>query len=140
MATPQTKIFINLPVKDLAKTQEFFTKLGFTFNPQFTDEKAASLVISDTIFAMLLREEFFKTITTKPIADARKTTEAIVALAFESRAKVDQLMEKALAAGGTEAREKQDEGWMYGRSLYDLDGHLWEFVHMDEAAVPQSAR
>ena len=140
MPTHQTKIFVNLPVKDLSKTKEFFAKLGFTFNPQFTDENAACLVISDTIYAMLLSEAFFKTFTTKTVADARKTTEAIIALSFESRKRVDELMGKALAAGGSEAKDTQDQGWMYGRSLYDLDGHLWEFLYMDEAAVAQGVR
>ena len=140
MPAHQMKIFVNLPVKELEKSKAFFNNLGFQFNPQFTDEKAACLVLSDSIYAMLLTEPFFKTFTTKDIADTKRTTEAIVALSFESREKVDQIMSKALASGGAEPRDKQDQGWMYARSLYDIDGHLWEFMHMDEAAVAQGAK
>ena len=140
MTSPSSKIFVNLPVRDLQRTKAFFSALGFSFNPQFTDEKAACLVISDTIYAMLLVEPFFKTFTSKEIADTKRTAEAILAISVESRAKVDEILAKALAAGGSEPRAKQDHGWMYGRSLHDVDGHLWEFFFMDEAAVPQQAR
>ncbi|GAA2357100.1 VOC family protein [Nonomuraea africana] len=128
-------IFVNLPVKDLDRSKNFFTGLGFTFNRQFTDEKAACLVISDTIYAMLLTEEFFKSFTKKDIADAHTTTEAIVALGVESREKVDELADKALASGGSPANDPMDEESMYGRSFQDPDGHLWEVVWMDPAAV-----
>jgi len=130
-----TKIFVNLPVKNLAASMEFFEKLGFTFNPQFTDENAACMVISEDIFAMLLMEEFFRTFTQKEIADATKTAEAILALSVESREQVDLMMESALTAGASEPREAQDHGFMYGRSFEDPDGHLWEIFYMDAQAA-----
>lgn len=130
-----TKIFVNLPIKDLGKSQDFFTKLGYSFNPQFSDENAACLVISEDIYAMLLTEPFFKTFTKKEIADARKSTEVLVALSSESKQEVDDLLRKALAAGATEAREPQDHGFMYGRSFEDLDGHIWEIFWMDPSAI-----
>lgn len=130
-----TKIFVNLPVKDLNKTIGFFTKLGFTFNPQFTDENATCMIVGEDIFIMLLVEKFFRTFTKKEICDTTKDTEAIVALSAESREKVDQMINKAIEAGGKESREPQDYGWMYGRSFQDIDGHLWEIMYMDESAV-----
>ena len=130
-----TKIFVNLPVKDLNKTVEFFTKLGFRFNPQFTDENATCMIVGEDIFVMLLVEKFFKTFTKKEICDATKDAEVIVALSAESREKVDQMMNKVIEAGGRESRESQDYGWMYGRSFQDIDGHLWEIVYMDESAI-----
>jgi len=133
-----TKIFVNLPVKDLGKSIDFFTALGFSFNPQFTDENAGCLVISDDIYAMLLVESFFKSFTKKDIADATKTTEAIVALGVESRERVDELVDKALAAGGLPSNDTNDQGFMYGRSFQDPDGHLWEVFYMDPAAVQQA--
>ena len=126
-----TKIFVNLPVKDLNKTVEFFTKLGFTFNPQFTDENATCMIIGDNMFVMLLVEKFFKTFTKKKICDSTKDAEVIVALSAESREKVDQMINRVIEAGGRESREPQDHGWMYGRSFQDIDGHLWEIIHMD---------
>jgi predicted lactoylglutathione lyase len=130
-----TKIFVNLPVKDLNKTVEFFTKLGFTFNPQFTDENATCMIVGEDIFVMLLVEKFFKTFTKKEISDTTKNTEVIVALSAESREKVDQLMKKVIEAGGKEPRAPQDYGWMYGRAFEDMNGHLWEIFYMDESAV-----
>ena len=130
-----TKLFVNLPVKDLNKTVEFFTKLGFTFNPQFTDENATCMIVGKDIFVMLLVEKFFKTFTKKEISDTTKNTEAIVALSAQSREEVDQMMEKVLGAGGREARDPQDHGWMYGRSFEDINGHLWEIFYMDESAM-----
>jgi uncharacterized protein len=130
-----TNIFVNLPVKDLNKTVEFFTKLGFTFNPQFTDENATCMIVGKDIFVMLLVEKFFKTFTKKEISDTTKNTEAIVALSAQSREEVDQMMEKVLGAGGREARDPQDHGWMYGRSFEDINGHLWEIFYMDEGAM-----
>ena len=129
------KIFVNLPVQDLQRSMSFFSSLGFTFNKQFTDENAACLVISDEIYAMLLVEKFFKTFIKKEIADSAKSTEVILALMCESRAEVDSLVAKALAAGAKEYREAEDHGWMYGRSFEDLDGHLWEVGYMDPAHV-----
>ena len=130
-----TKIFVNLPVEDLNKTIEFFTKLDFKFNSQFTDENATCMIVGEDIFIMLLVEKFFKTFTKKEICDTKKNTEVIVALSAESREKVDQMINKALDAGGRESREPQDHGWMYGRSFEDIDGHLWEIIYMDETAL-----
>jgi len=130
-----TNIFVNLPVKDLNKTVEFFTKLGFTFNPQFTDENATCMIVGKDVFVMLLVEKFFKTFTKKEISDTTKNTEAIVALSAQSREEVDQMMDKVLGAGGREARDPQDHGWMYGRSFEDINGHLWEIFYMDESAM-----
>ncbi|MCX5014044.1 VOC family protein [Streptomyces sp. NBC_00555] len=134
MSQPQM-IFVNLPVKDLDATRAFWEKLGYSFNPQFSDETAASLVISDTIFAMLLTEEKFKQFATKPVADAAKTTEVMVALSADSRAKVDEIVDGALAAGAVEPRPAMDMGFMYGRAFEDLDHHVWEYVWMDPAAI-----
>jgi predicted lactoylglutathione lyase len=130
-----TKIFVNLPVKDLNKTIEFFTKLGFTFNSQFTDENATCMIVGEDIFVMLLVEKFFKIFTKKEICDTTKDTEVIIALSAESREKVDQMINKVIEAGGSESREPQDHGWMYGRSFQDINGHLWEIIYMDESAV-----
>lgn len=132
-----TKIFVNLPVKDLTKSIDFFTQLGFTFNPQFTDETATCMVISENIFAMLLIESKFKEFTKKEIADAKKTTEVLIALDAESKQEVDRLVDAAKKAGATIYAEPQDHGWMYIHSFADLDGHQWEFAYMDESAIPQ---
>jgi predicted lactoylglutathione lyase len=131
------QIFVNLPVKDLKKAVEFFTKLGFTFNPQFTDENATCMIVGDNIFVMLLVEDFFKTFIKKEICDATKSTEVLLALSAESREMVDEMVSKAIEAGGTEPREPQDHGWMYGRSFEDVDGHIWEILYMDESALIQ---
>jgi predicted lactoylglutathione lyase len=131
----QQMIFVNLPVNDLDASKKFFTELGYTINPQFSDEKAASVVISDTIFAMLLTKPFYSTFTKKEIADATTTSEVLVCLSAESREKVDELVDRAIAAGGTESGPTQDHGFMYGRSFDDLDGHTWEVMWMDPAAV-----
>jgi uncharacterized protein len=131
----KTKIFVNLPVKNLNKTIEFFTKLGFKFNPQFTDENATCMIVGDDIFVMLLVEKFFKTFTKKEISDTSKNTEVIVALSIEGREYVDQMINKAIEYGGKESREPQNHGWMYGRSFEDIDGHLWEIIYMDESAL-----
>jgi uncharacterized protein len=130
-----TKIFLNLPAKDLNKTIEFFTKLGFKFNPQFTDENATCMIVGEDIFVMLLVEKFFKTFTEKEICDTSKNTEVIVALSVEGREKVDQMINKAIEAGGRESREPQDHGWMYGRSFEDINGHIWEIIYMDKSAL-----
>ncbi len=131
-----TKIFVNLLVKDLAKSVEFFSRLGYGFNPQFTDDNAACLVISDTIFAMLIIPSFFKTFTPKEISDAHTSTEVLLALSVDSRDEVDEMMAKAIAAGAKESREPQDHGFMYSCSFEDLDGHIWEVFWMDEEYVP----
>lgn len=132
------KIFVNLPIKDLAKSVEFFTKLGFSFNPQFTDESATCMVISESIFVMLLVEKRFKDFTKKEIADAQKTTEVLIALDAESREEVDNMVKNAVDAGGTIYRDPDDYGWMYGHSFADLDGHQWEIAYMDISKMPKA--
>lgn len=131
------KIFVNLPVKDLNKSIEFFTKLGFSFNQQFTDETATCMVISDNIFAMLLTEKRFSEFTRKPVSDARKSTEVLIALDMDSREQVDEIVKKAVDAGGSIYLDPQDHGWMYSHSFADLDGHQWEVFYIDESAMPQ---
>lgn len=126
-----TNIFVNLAVKDLEKSKVFFTQLGYGFNPQFTDDNAACMVISDTIYVMLLTETFFKNFTRKDIVDAKKSTEVLVCLSAESRAAVDDVVRKAVAAGGRIYSEPQDHGFMYGHGFEDLDGHQWEFAFME---------
>jgi uncharacterized protein len=133
-----TKIFVNLAVKDLDRSKEFFKQLGFTFNPQFTDETAACMVIGDDIYAMRLTYPKFKEFTKKDIADAQKTTEVLTCLSFDSKDEVNELVDKAVAAGGTEAREPQDYGFMYGRSFNDPDGHIWEIIWMDPSHIQRS--
>lgn len=123
-----TKIFVNLPVKNLNKSIEFFTKLGFSFNQQFTDETATCMIVTDDIFVMLLTEEKFKTFTPKEICDTKKYTEVLVCLSLDSRARVDEMVRKAVTAGGTTYNESQDHGFMYGHGFQDLDGHIWELI------------
>jgi predicted lactoylglutathione lyase len=132
-----SKIFINLAVKDLKKSIIFFTKLGFTFNPQFTDESATCMIIAENIFAMLVTEERFKDFTKKEICNAHKNTEVLLAIDAETKEKVDEMVKNAVDAGGSIYMEPQDDGWMYGHSFADLDGHQWEIFYMDESAVPQ---
>lgn len=131
-----TKVFINLPVKNLEASMQFFTALGYTFNPQFTDEKAACMVISDSIYAMMLQEDYFKTFTKKPVSDAKKATEVLIALDAASKEEVEQLVAKAKQAGGNIYNEPQDYGWMYQHSFEDLDGHQWEIAYMDMSKMP----
>ncbi|MBP2324877.1 putative lactoylglutathione lyase [Kibdelosporangium banguiense] len=126
-----TQIFVNLPVKDVAAAQRFYTGLGYSINPQFTGDQSACIVISEHITAMLLSEPHFKDFTDKEIADATKTTEVIIALSAETRAAVDELADKALAAGGSEPKAPQDHGFMYVRTFTDLDGHHWETAWMN---------
>ncbi len=132
-----TQIFVNLPVKDLSKSIAFFEALGYNFNPQFTNDEAGCLVISETIYAMLLTIPFFKTFTKKEIVDSTKATEVIIAISVESRKHVDELVNKAFMAGGARSNDPQDYGWMYSWSFQDLDGHLWEVLYTDPAG-PQS--
>jgi predicted lactoylglutathione lyase len=134
-----TKIFVNLPVRDLNRSIEFFTKLGFTFNPQFTDETATCMIVSEDIFVMLLTHDKFRTFTPKEIVDATKSTEVLVTLSSESRDKVDEMVRKAVAAGGTTYNEPQDHGFMYGHGFQDIDGHIWELIYMDPGAINQGA-
>jgi len=129
------KLFVNLAVRDLKKSMDFFVSLGFTFNKQFTDNNAACLVLGDDNYAMLLTEPFFKTFTKRELCDPARQIEALIALSCESRAEVDDLLKKALAAGGTQAAEPQDHGFMYSRAFLDVDGHQWEPFWMDPAQV-----
>jgi len=132
-----TKIFVNLPVKNLDRSIEFFTKLGFSFNAQFTDETATCMVVSEDIFVMLLTEAKFKEFTPKAICDATKSTEVLVCLSSESREEVDKMIRNAVAAGGTTYNEPQDYGFMYSHGFQDLDGHIWETMFMEPSAVNQ---
>lgn len=133
------QIYVNLPVRDLERSKTFFISLGFEFNPQFTNDKGACMVIGPDSFVMLLAQPFFQTFTKKPVADATKSTEVLVCLSCSSRAEVDDLVRKALAAGGTAPNAPQDHGFMYGHGFEDLDGHLWELVWMDPKAQPPQA-
>ncbi|MBL9125446.1 MAG: VOC family protein [Planctomycetaceae bacterium] len=130
-----TKIFVNLPVKDLEKAKTFFESLGYTFNPQFTDETAACMVVSDDIYTMLLTYPKFREFTPNPICDATQSTEVLVCLSCTSRQDVDELVRKAVSAGGSTFKEPQDLGFMYAHSFQDLDGHIWELVWMDPSAI-----
>lgn len=135
MGFKSANIFVNLPVKDLNKSVEFFTKLGFEFNPQFTDENATCMIIGENIFAMLLVEDYFKTFIQKEISDTTNTSEVILAISAENREQVDEFVNKALDAGGTHSKDAIDHGFMYGWGFQDIDGHLWEIFYMDPSAV-----
>lgn len=130
-----TNIFVNLPVIDLDASKAFFERLGFAFNPQFTDETAAAMVIDSNIFAMLLTHDKFRQFTPKAIADAKTTSEVLIALSRDSRDAVNDLFDKAIAAGATEARPGDDYGFMMSKAFSDLDGHIWEIMWMDPANV-----
>jgi uncharacterized protein len=130
-----TQIFVNLPVKNLPKSVAFFTALGYTFNPQFTDENATCMIVSDSIFVMLLVEDYFKAFTKKTIVNARTNTEVLLCLSCESREHVDAMVRKAVAAGGTTSSEAKDLGFMYQHGYDDLDGHTWELMHMADPAA-----
>jgi len=131
----QQMIFVNLATNDVDASKKFFTELGYTINPQFSTDDCACVVISDTIVAMLLSKQRYADFTKKEIADSTRTSEVLLCLSAESREKVDELVGKAIAAGGTGNDDVQDHGHMYGRSFDDLDGHSWEVVWMDPAAV-----
>jgi predicted lactoylglutathione lyase len=130
-----TNIFVNLPVKDLNRSQEFFGALGFTFNPQFTDENAACMIIGEKIFSMLITEQYFTTFTPKKIADARTTSEVLIALSCGSREEVGEMVQKAVAAGGKTYNEAKDHGFMLQHGFEDPDGHIWEVFYMDPSFV-----
>jgi predicted lactoylglutathione lyase len=133
-------IFVNLPVADVARATAFYEAIGFEKNPQFSNEQASCMVWSDAIHVMLLDHGFYRTFTTKQIADTHKTSAALIALSRDSRAEVDAITDAAIAAGGRETREKQDMGFMYGRAFEDLDGHTFEPMYMDmEAAAAAMA-
>lgn len=132
----QKQIYVNLPIKDLQKTIFFFSGLGFEFNPRFSNDVAACMVIEQNIFVMLLTEPFFKTfLTTTSISDAKKTSEVLVCINAESREKVDEMYNKAISLGGTSYRPAQDHGFMYGQAFQDLDGHICEVMWMDPEAI-----
>ncbi len=135
--TRARKIFVNLAVRDLKKSMDFFTKLGFEFNLKFTDDKAACMIISEEAFVMLLGEPFFRTFTKREVCDTTKQTEGLFALSCTSRAEVDEMVKKAVAAGGKHAMDPQDHGFMYGWSFYDLDDHHWEVLWMDPKVAEQ---
>ena len=136
MSSPNSrKLFVNLAVRDLKKAMAFFSGLGFTYNRQFTDDKAACMIVSDEAFVMLLAEPFFKGFTKKQICDTGRQTEALLALSCTSRSEVDEIVKKAVSSGGSHAMEPMDHGFMYGWSFYDLDGHHWEVMWMDPAAI-----
>jgi len=131
------KIFVNLPVRDLDKSVEFFTTLGFEFNPQFTDDSATCMIVSEEAFVMLLVESRFKDFTKKEVCDSTTHTEAILALSAESREEVDEIVNKALDAGGQPANDPMDQGFMYAWSFQDIDSHLWEVLYMDPSAADE---
>jgi uncharacterized protein len=136
MATNNSrKIFVNLAVHDPKRSMDFFAKLGFEFNPKFTDDNAACMIVSEEAYVMLLKEPFFKTFTKREICNTATHTEGLFALSCGSRAEVDEMVKKAIAAGGQHAMDPQDHGFMYGWSFYDLDGHHWEVFWMDPAAA-----
>ena len=130
-----TKIFVNLPVKDLNRSVEFFTRLGYSFDARFTDETATCMIVADDIFVMLLTEPKFQTFTPNPICDAHKSTEVLLALSCESREQVHEMVRKAVAAGGRTYSEPKDYGFMLQHGYRDLDGHIWELFHMDPGAL-----
>ena len=129
------QIFVNLPVRHLTRSIEFFTKLGFTFDPKFTDDNATCMIVGENIFVMLLVDKFFQTFTSKDICDASKSTEVLVCLSLASRKNVDEMVGKVVAAGGVAAKESKDYGFMYQHSFEDLDGHLWELIYMEPNAA-----
>jgi uncharacterized protein len=133
-----TKLYVNLPVADLAVAKRFFTELGFAVNEQWSDENVTALVIGEDAGVLLFTESYFKTFTPRSVADATSTTEVVVSLGVESRVRVDELVDKALAVGGRPTNETQDLGFMYTRSFADPDGHLWEVIHMDMAAAQRA--
>ncbi|MBM5695669.1 glyoxalase/bleomycin resistance/extradiol dioxygenase family protein [Listeria seeligeri] len=134
MVTRSEQIFVNLPVRDLQATTAFFTKLGFEFNPKFTDENATQMIIGKNIFAMLLKEDFFQTFHKSALADTTKVREVLITISLESREAVDELVDLALSIGGETAAETQEYEYMYSRSFLDLDKHLWEILYFNEDA------
>ena len=134
-----SQIYVNLPVKDLKRSVKFFTQLGYTFNPQFTDENATCMILGDNLFVMLLTEKFFKSFNSKEITDTSKANEVLTCVSCESKQQVDELVAKARAAGGKVPRTAQDHGFMYAHGYEDLDGHTWELVHMTGAPPEQHA-
>jgi predicted lactoylglutathione lyase len=132
-------LFLNLSVADLDRSIGFFKSLGFEFNPDFTDEKAACMVVNDVTYVMLLMPKFFSGFTKKPVADAKTVTEGIYAVSYDSRLEVDRLVDLAVSLGAREYRDPEDLGFMYTRSFEDFDGHEWEFFHMDPDYTPKKS-
>lgn len=133
------QIYVNLPIREMARSRAFFESLGYAFNPQFSNEQGACLVLGDNLFVMLLVEPFFQGFTPKAVADAAKTTEVLVCVSCASREEVDALVAKAVAAGGRTYSEPKDHGFMYQHAYEDLDGHLWELVAMTGAPPADAA-
>lgn len=131
------QIYVNLPVRDLPASRKFFDALGYSFNPDFSNDKGACMIVSEDIYVMLLTEEFFATFTKKPVADAHKSTEMLICLSAKSRADVDATIDKVSKAGGSITGEPQDYGFMYGRGFADLDGHQWEVMYMEPGGKPE---
>lgn len=130
-------IYVNLPVRDLARTRDFWTRLGFAFNEDFSDDNALCLVLNDgVIYSMLISHEMFTTFTNRAIADG-SATQVLVAIEVDSREQVDQVVATALANGGSRYRESADHGWMYYDSFADPDGHQWEILYTDTSQIPQ---
>ena len=138
MPTP-TQIFVNLPVADLQASIAFFTRLGFTFSPDFTDDTATCMIVGDRIFVMLLTHAKFQSFTPKPISDAKRATEVLLCLSRDSREAVDEMVREAVAAGGATYNDPKDHGFMYGHGFSDLDGHIWELVHMPAPSPSEGA-
>ena len=132
---PARKLFVNLAVRDLPRSKAFFTKLGFEFDPKFTNDQGACMIVSDDTFVMLITEPFFETFTKREICDTSRHTEGLFCISAESRDAVDQMVNTAIANGGKHAMDPQDHGFMYGWSFYDLDGHHWEAFWMDPKAT-----
>lgn len=135
MALQTKQIFVNIPVKNLEASMEFFQTIGFSFDQRFTDENAACMILGSGMYVMLLQEAFFQTFTNKNITDTSREAEAILAISADSKEEVNEIVQKALDAGGRPSNEPMDGGFMYGWSFQDIDGHLWEVMYMDENAV-----
>jgi predicted lactoylglutathione lyase len=135
LGNTRRKMFVNLPVRDLSKSMHFFATLGFTFDPRFTDDQAACMIVSNEAYVMLLTQPFFRTFTTRELCDTTRHIEGLFALSCRSRTEVEEMVKTALLAGGGRAMDPQDHGFMYGWSFYDLDGHHWEVLWMDAAAL-----
>jgi predicted lactoylglutathione lyase len=133
------QIYVNLAVENVERSKAFFTALGFSVEPRFSNDQAVSLILGENIYAMLLVKDMFKGFTPKPLANAKESTEVLVCLSCESREEVDALVAKALAAGGAAPRPPQDHGFMYGHAFEDLDGHIWELAYMDPNAQPSAS-
>ena len=131
-----TMLFVNVPVQNVEASKAYYKALGFDHNPQFSDDATACIVISDTIYVMVMTPEKFATFSSKPIPDSKTQTGALYALSRESRADVDAIADAGLAAGGVETRDTMDYGFMYSRAVADLDGHVWEYVWMDMSQMP----